>query len=36
MEWLVFLIIFGGYVPVIYRLNKRVSKLEDEIRELKK
>jgi hypothetical protein len=33
--WL-WIIILLGYIPVIYKLNRRISALEDEIRDLKK
>lgn len=32
----VVLIIVLGYIPVIYKLNKRVFELEEKVRELKK
>lgn len=32
----VWIIIVLGYIPVIYKLNRRISALEEEIRILKK
>lgn len=33
--WL-WIIILLGYIPVIYKLNRRISILEEEVRNLKK
>ncbi|CAK7065788.1 MAG: hypothetical protein TIS_04052 [Tissierella sp.] len=33
--WLLIIIVLG-YIPVIYKLKRRISALEDEIRDLKK
>lgn len=36
MEWMLIFFIVLAYTPVIYKLNKRVSELEEKVRELKK
>lgn len=36
MEWMLVLLMVLAYTPVIYKLNRRIYNLEEEVRELKK